>query len=50
VLKLDRQAAAAGFQSSHTLAKINRRRWCSMRWCGNRMKVAAFYQRRRAKT
>lgn len=25
-----------------------RRRWCSMRTCGNRMKVAAFYRRQRA--
>lgn len=27
--------------------KNHRRRWCSMRICGNRMKVAAFHQRRR---
>jgi predicted RNA-binding Zn ribbon-like protein len=27
--------------------KNHSRRWCSMQWCGNRMKVAAFYQRRR---
>lgn len=29
--------------------KNHSRRWCSMEWCGNRMKVAAFHQRRRAK-
>lgn len=29
--------------------KNHSRRWCSMQVCGNRMKVAAFYQRRRAK-
>lgn len=27
--------------------KNHSRRWCSMQWCGNRMKVAAFYRRRR---
>lgn len=27
--------------------KNHSRRWCSMQWCGNRIKVAAFYQRRR---
>lgn len=27
--------------------KNHSRRWCSMQWCGNRMKVAAFYERRR---
>lgn len=27
--------------------KNHRRNWCSMRLCGNRMKVAAFFQRRR---
>lgn len=27
--------------------KNHSRRWCSMQVCGNRMKVAAFYQRRR---
>jgi predicted RNA-binding Zn ribbon-like protein len=27
--------------------KNHKRRWCSMRICGNRMKVAAFYERRR---
>jgi|SRR5579871_20690 len=26
----------------------HRRRWCSMKTCGNRMKVAAFYRRQRA--
>ncbi len=29
--------------------KNHSRRWCSMQWCGNRMKVAAFYERRRAR-
>lgn len=29
--------------------KNHRRRWCSMKICGNRMKVAAFYQRQRSK-
>jgi predicted RNA-binding Zn ribbon-like protein len=28
--------------------KNHARRWCSMQWCGNRMKAAAFYERRRA--
>ena len=27
--------------------KNHSRRWCSMQWCGNRMKVAAFYERKR---
>ena len=27
--------------------KNQSRRWCSMQWCGNRVKVAAFRQRRR---
>jgi predicted RNA-binding Zn ribbon-like protein len=28
-------------------SRNRRRRWCSMRACGNRMKVAAFYRRQR---
>ena len=29
------------------VSKKNARRWCSMRLCGNRLKVAAYQQRRR---
>jgi predicted RNA-binding Zn ribbon-like protein len=30
----------------HDLSKSHRRRWCSMATCGNRMKVAAFRNRK----
>ncbi len=30
-------------------SKNHSRRWCCMSWCGNRMKVAAHYRRKRAK-
>ncbi|MGN6825868.1 CGNR zinc finger domain-containing protein [Paucibacter sp. M5-1] len=32
----------------HDVTKSHRRRWCSMAACGNRMKVAAFRERKRA--
>lgn len=32
----------------HDLSKSHRRRWCSMSTCGNRMKVAAFRERKKA--
>lgn len=32
----------------HDLSKSHRRRWCSMATCGNRMKVAAFRNRKNA--
>lgn len=32
----------------HDVSKNHARRWCSMALCGNRMKVAAHYERRRA--
>ncbi|EGT5710573.1 hypothetical protein AGJ35_05650 [Cronobacter dublinensis subsp. dublinensis] len=32
----------------HDLSKSHRRRWCSMATCGNRMKVAAFRNRKRS--
>ena len=34
----------------HDITKNHKRRWCSMAVCGNRAKVAKFYERQRSKT
>lgn len=45
LIKRCNNAACILFFYDHT--KNHARRWCSTRWCGNRMKAAAFYERKR---